>query len=484
MTRRFSLALALALSIAVPAGAEPATDAGAQKLIEAFTTYLGAYAGMVTVTPQGDTYEVKIDPTDLMAGLKAQGASGTVLPVVLMLADMGDGKWKVTQDGPFAIAMQMPGLISFDLKAANQSWSGVYDESLKAFESSKGEVTGLTMSEHVTQPGEPEMNVAYSIDKVTLESSSTAAASGGVDSAITYGISGLNETFTVPASPQMPTPMDITIQVESYVSDATVAAMRSSEVLDLWAWFVAHPDKAAVEADFDAMKDKLRAALPLFDAVTSTGTMTNLTGTTPFGALSAEAADITIEMNGVTADGRLREKIALTGLKLPTEVMPIWVPALLPDAMTLDFTVDSFNLAAPAQILLDTMKPGEKPSPEVNAQLMQAFMPDGLVHLTLAPTGISSAMYNLSVESDLRAGPALPVPVGTAFVKITGLDAVMTALQSAPPEVSQQAIPGMMMARGLAKNDGPDSYSWQIEMAEGGNISVNGMDMSAMGGAQ
>jgi hypothetical protein len=39
-----------------------------------------------------------------------------------------------------------------------------------------------------------------------------------------------------------------------------------------------------------------------------------------------------------------------------------------------------------------------------------------------------------------------------------------------------------MMARGLAKTEGDDSYSWAIEMGADGKISVNGMDMSAMGG--
>jgi hypothetical protein len=484
MTRRFSLALALALAATFPAGAETATPEGAQQLAETFKTYLGSYAGIVAVVPKGESYEVTVDPTDLMAGLKAQGASGTVMPMVLMLTDLGDGTWTVTQDGPIAIAMEMPGLITFDLKAANQSWSGVYDENLKAFATSKGEVTGLTLNEVVTQPDQPEMKIAYAIDKATFESSAVASGAGGVDSTMVYAISGLNETFTLPASPQMPGPMDVTVKVESYVADGKVAAMRSSEILDLWAWFVAHPDKAAAEADFSAMKEKIGAALPIFDKITANGTMTNMTGTTPFGAFSADAAAIEVEMNGVKTDGKLREKIALSGLKLPTEVMPIWVPPLLPDAVTIDFTVDSFNLAAPAQILLDTMKPGEKPSPEVNAQLMQALLPDGAVHVTVSPTGVSSDMYNLTVESDMKAGPAMPTPVGTAFIKVTGLDAVMTALQSAPPEVSQQAIPGIMMVRGLAKNDGPDSYSWEVEMGEGGKISVNGVDMSAMGGAQ
>jgi hypothetical protein len=482
MTFRFPLVLALAVAAAFPAGAEPASPEGAQKLTETFASYLGTYAGAVTVTPQGDSYEVKIDATGLMAGLKEKGATGSVAPMTLTLTDMGDGKWNVSQEGPIAIAMEMPGLITFDLKAESQKWSGVFDENLKAFATSEGEMTGLTLNEVVTQPGQPEMKVLYSIDRMTMASSATAGAAGGVDGVMQYTVNGLDETFTLPPTEQMPMPMDINIKVETYAADAKVATMRSAEIMDLWAWFVAHPDKAAVEADFDAMKEKIRTALPLFDTITANGTMTNLTGTTPFGALSAEAATVEIGMNGVKSDGKLHEKIALSGLKLPTEVMPPWVPPFLPDALTFDFTVDSFNLSAPAQILLDTMKPGEKPSPEVNAQLMQAFLPDGAVHLNLAPTGISSDMYNVSVEGDIKAGPAMPMPVGSAFVKVTGLDAVMTALQSAPPEVSQQAIPGIMMARGMAKNDGPDSYSWDIQMGEGGKVTVNGVDMSGMGG--
>ncbi len=151
MTRTFPLALAFALATAFPAGAGPATPEGAQKLTETFAAYLGSFSGAVTVTPQGDTYEVKVDPTDLMAGLKAQGASGSVLPMTLTLTDLGDGKWNVSQDGPFAIAMEMPGLITFDLKAENQSWSGVFDESLKAFEFEPGRDDGS----HDERTGDP-----------------------------------------------------------------------------------------------------------------------------------------------------------------------------------------------------------------------------------------------------------------------------------------------------------------------------------------
>ncbi len=482
MNRRFSTALALALAAAFPAAADPVTPQGAQRLAEVFQTYLGSYAGLVTVTPSGETYEVKVDPSHLISDLSAQGGSGSVTPMMLTLTDMGDGKWNVAQEGPFAVALDVPGIIKLDVSAENQTWSGVFDESLKAFETSKGEIIGLSLTEALTQPGKPEMNVSYKIEKMSVESSAKAGAAGGVDGTMQYAVSGLDETFTLPPSPQMPGPMDVNIKVESYTADGKVAAVRTAEILDLWAWFVAHPDEAAVKAEFGAMKDKLRAALPIFDNMILTGTMSNLTGTTPFGSLSADTAAVAIDVNGIKADGKLREQVALSGLKLPTDLMPIWVPPLLPDALTLDVTVDSFNLAAPAQILLDEMKPDEKLTPEVNTQLLQAFLPDGRVAVALGPSGVGSGMYDLSVTGNLSAGPAMPMPVGNALIEITGLDAVMDALQSAPPEVSQQAIPGIMMARGLAKPEGDDKYSWAIEMGEGGKVTVNGVDLSGMGG--
>ncbi|MGL4279684.1 MAG: hypothetical protein ACRCS0_04900, partial [Albidovulum sp.] len=354
-------------------------------------------------------------------------------------------------------------------------------ETLKTFETSEGEITALTLNEILTQPGQPEMKVSYAVDKALFEGNSVAAAVG-VDVTSKVTVTGLTETFTVPPTEQMPMPMDVTITAEGFVQDATASGIRASELLDLWAWFVAHPGEDAVKANFDEMKGNIRAALPFFNSVSGTAAVTNLAGSSPMGGFSAERADFVFDMSGVTAEGKLHEKIALTGLKLPEEMMPAWVPPLLPKDVTLDFTFDSFDLAAPAQILLDEMKPEGELSDEVNARLMQAMLPDGTFNATVAPSSVTGSIYNLSLEGAMTAGPAQPIPVGAALIKATGLDAVMAALQSAPPEVSQQAIPGIMMARGLAKTDGPDSYSWDIQMSADGKFIVNGVDLSAMGG--
>lgn len=482
MTRSFLIALAAALFTAVPALAQTATSEGAQHLTEVLQTYLGNTEGVVTVTPAGESYTVAIDPSKLMAAAGGEAAGAVVSPIDFEVAELGGGKWKVTQEGPASFSVNIPGALQLDIQAESYDWNGVFDETLKAFESSEGVITGLNVHEVVTQPDQPEMKVAYTISKMEMRSTA-AAASAGVDATASYSATGVSETFTLPPSAGMPGPMDVTLTADTYSGDAKVNGMRMGELLGVWAWFVAHPSSDAIKADFDGMKSSVRTALPFFDSMTGTGTLTNLAGTTPMGGFSAEKADVVFDTSGATADGKLHEKIALSGLKLPEEIMPAWVPALLPHAVTLDFTVDGFDLAAPAQILLDEMKPEGKLSDEANARLMQAFLPDGTFNATVAPSNITGNIYDLSLQGAVTAGPAAPMPAGSALIKATGLDAVMKALEAAPPEVSQQAIPVIMMARGMAKPEGTDSYSWDIQMSADGKFTINGVDMSAMGGA-
>ena len=65
--------------------------------------------------------------------------------------------------------------------------------------------------------------------------------------------------------------------------------------------------------------------------------------------------DILVDMNGVVADGKLREKFTLTGLKTPPGIVPAWAESLVPQQMTLDFSGTGFDLAAPAAKIIDVM---------------------------------------------------------------------------------------------------------------------------------
>ena len=481
MFDKYLFAAGLALA-AAPAWAAPATQDGADHLKSVFEAYLGQTEGVVTVTPNGEAYTVSLDPANQIAKAPNGGKGATVSPIELQVAELGDGKWQVSQNGPVDFNMLVPGMLELRIAAEDYNWSGVFDESLKAFETSAGKATGVNLTEAVTQPGQPTMNVAYTVDSIKIATSAVAGATGGIDGTMSYVVTGMTETFTLPPTPQMPAPMDVTITADSYTAEGNTTAMRNAALLELWAWFVAHPGEDAIKANFDEMKGKVGAALPFFDNVRASGTMNNLAVITPMGEAKATAAEIVVDVNGAVADGKVRERIKLSGLQLPEELMPDWVPPLLPKTVTLDFTIDSFDLAAPAQILLAEMGPDGNSTPDMEQRMRMALIPAGTVDIALAETGASSDMYGLTVDGKMSVGPMTPMPVGNAVIRVNGLDAVMQALQSAPPEVSQQAIPGIMMARGLAKPEGEDSYSWTIEASATGQILVNGVDLSAMGG--
>jgi hypothetical protein len=70
------------------------------------------------------------------------------------------------------------------------------------------------------------------------------------------------------------------------------------------------------------------------------------------------------------------------------------------------------------------------------------------------------------------------------LVKLKGIDDIMTAVQSAPPEMGlQQAAPVIIMAKGLGKQEADGFLSWTIEGSPAG-VTINGVDPMKMGGGQ
>jgi hypothetical protein len=119
---------------------------------------------------------------------------------------------------------------------------------------------------------------------------------------------------------------------------------------------------------------------------------------------------------------------------------------------------------------------GTPPAPDFDMQMLGALLPTGAVDITLAPGGITAPGYVLSYEGAMSAGP-MGAPSGDAKISLTGIEAIMTALQSAPPEMgAQDILPMIAMAQGLAKPEG-DALVWEVNMAPTGAVSVNGMEL-------
>ena len=482
-TRSSILAFILFASAATPAFAATATPEEAARLSAVFQTYLGQEPGVVTVTPVGEAFEVKIDFAPLIAKFKQPNFSAEISPFVVKLADKGNGKWLVTQDSPLSYSAKVPGQMEMTARIGTLKGSSVFDQNLSAFANSTYDIADFAVDETVTTPEAGSTHIAYNVRAMHYETVATPSGADAADGTFHVAMSGITETIGVPMPPSAGPPIDITIKVETGTQDGTVKGFKAQAIYKLIAWFVAHPSEEAIKGNQAELKTLISAGLPLFENVTSTGALQNLTATTPMGLVSIAKLGFDVGVNGVVADGMVHEGFRAEGIALPPGLVPPFAIDLVPHSFAFDFKVADFNLADPAKMLLEVVDlTEEKPTtPEEDAKLLTALLPKGAVTFSIGPGKVSSKLYDVGFEGTMTAGP-VGTPLGTATITAKGLDGVLKALQAAPPEMVGQAMPGIIAAKGMAKTEPDGSLSWKIENTINGSVLVNGIDVSKMGG--
>lgn len=475
------LTLGFLLGASAPALAA-ATPEEAQRLTALFQSYLGQTPGVVSVTPQGESYAAKIDLAPLFAKVKDPTVSLSLSPLEWTLTDQGGGQWKVDQNQPLSFAFGVKGEGETKGSVASVVSTGVFEEALGGFTTTSAELKAVTAEQTVTDTG-ATTRVSYAVDSVSMQTTMQGSPDAA-DATSTYSFSGLKETVSVPAAADTPA-MDLVLTAPSGQQDSTIKGLRLKAVSDLVTWLVAHQDPKEIVAEQAVFKDKLRAALPLFTSLSGNSTVDNLTATSPFGQFAVKQFGFGAEMNGIVADGRLRQTFSFTGLEVPAALLPPWAAGLVPESFKLDVGVADFDLAAPAALILDKLdlsKPEPLPK-DLDAPLMQALMPKGSVTITLGPSDILAKLYGLAAEGSMTAGP-VAMPSGQALITMKGLDETMAALQAGPPDIQQMSA-GLLLVKGLGKAEADGTLSWKVETTPGGAITVNGADVSKMlGGGQ
>ncbi|MFO1133558.1 MAG: hypothetical protein U1E16_16295 [Hyphomicrobiales bacterium] len=470
------------LGVSAPALAA-ATPEEAQRLTTLFQSYLGNTPGVVSVSPQGDSYAAKLDLTPLFAKVKDPTVSLTLSPLEWTLTDQGGGKWKVDQSQPLDFAFGVKGQGETRGKIGTVTSTGTFDEALGGFSTSTAEFKAIVADQTMTEGGSTT-RISYDIETVSMQTAMQGTPESA-DATSTYGFTGLKETISVPAAADGSTPaMDVVITSPTGKQDGVIKGLKLKAVSDIVTWLVANQEPQAVVAQQAVLKDKLRAALPLFTSLSGSSTLDDVTATTPFGPVAVKQFGFGAEMNGVVADGKLRETFSFTGLQIPQALVPAWAAGMIPGNFSLDVGVSDFDLAAAAALILDKIdlsKPDPLPK-ELDAPLMQALMPKGAVTITLGPSQILARLYDLTAAGSMTAGP-VAMPAGQALVKIKGLDETMAALQAAPPDVQQMSA-ALLLVKGLGKAEADGSLSWKIESTPAGAITVNGADVSKMMGGQ
>ncbi len=385
-----------------------ATPEEAQRLTTLFQAYLGAEPGVVTVAPLADSYRATIDVAPLLAKVKEPGFSASLSPIAWTLTPQGSGKWKVDQDQPLSFAFKVDGQVEMKGSMGSIKGTGIFDEALGTFASTSSEYTQFAFEQVMTENGQTS-RVVYTIASLKAESTMTGT-SDSADGTSRYTYTDLRETLSIPQGAGAP-PVDIAIASPSGFQDGTVKGLKPKAMTELVAWLVARPSKERIIADQTGLKERLRAALPVFSHVSANGTINGLTVNSMIGQFALDKLDVTVDMNGVVADGLLREKFVFSGFKPPQGIVPPWAASLVPENFTIDFNVKDFDLAAPAAMIIDRLDLSKDPPlpNDMDTALQQALMPKGSVTIGLGPSEIIARIFDLKAEGSMTAGPiALP----------------------------------------------------------------------------
>lgn len=480
--RNAFLGITLFALTATTALAASATADEAARLTALFQTYVGAEPGVVTVAPTGDAYTVTFDFAPFIAKASSDTFTGTITPYVMTLTDNEDGTWATSVDQAFAADFTVTGLSAMSYKMGSIKGTAVFDETLAAFSTSRTDFTDIAITQVISIPDQPPTNSSSTAASGFYESSAVASTVKGVDSTVTYALTDYAQTMAMPGALGA-APSDILITSQTYGATGALTGFQPDAFYKLIAWFVAHPSEAAIKADQAGLKAVLTDGMPFFQNIDTTGAMENVTIGTPVGVFAADKLGIAVKANGLITDGLFREAITVSGLTVPEGLLPAWSADLVPTAFGIDVTGSGFDAAAPAAAFIaafDLTKP-EPVDAATSAQIMAAFLPTGTGNITLAPGNITAPSYNLTYQGAMTAGPG-GMPVGTAKITMTGMDAVITALQAGPPEMTGQMVPMLGMAQGMAAPGEGGALVWDIDASTPGTLLVNGVDMMAMMG--
>ncbi len=193
------------------------------------------------------------------------------------------------------------------------------------------------------------------------------------------------------------------------------------------------------------------------------------------GAASASVVRIGFGGEAPTALLRVWFDIGVDGLAL--HGVPPDAAKLVPRQITFRPSIAGVPTDALTKLAVAATRPGTEPNrldPEIAALFAQGSVTLGLEALafTIGPAQFQGAgSLQMISETEME---------GQARLTATGFDALMDVVRGNPD--MQQALPVLVLARGLARTDG-DRLVWDLASTRTGGITLNGVDVSALMGA-
>jgi len=472
--KRLSLgASLLALGvIASPALAADATPEGAKQLQDQLARYLTPAAfesGVMTVTPQGGAYALKIDMSMISQAAAAKGDAFTFEPYTYLITPKDDGTYDVSSNSPLSLSAKSNAgekAFEFKLGMTDCEATGVFDPKLGSFSDM---TSGCGKGEFVMHTAAEDVDATYGEIKTTTKS---VAADGGTTVTISSDIAGVTESISV----KQGQPFQATLKAGAAKQEVVFAGARITNVLDLVAFLVqtGGPEKAlAAQQD---IKDKLLAALPLWTTLGGNVVFSDVSIETPIGVVKAASFSEGIGLSGATKDASYSIGIKLAGLELPEGLVPGWAAPLVPKEGNIDMKLSGADLDALARLAITSFDATKNPPipNELQGQFM-ALLLGGQPKVTLSPSKLTADKVEIGASGEMSVFPS---QAGKVTVTATNLDAVTDAITNSDMPNKEQALMGLTMVKGMGKAGADGSTVWEVEFdVASKKVLVNGQPL-------
>ena len=467
-----SLAAALLWGFPALAGDKPATPEGADALKALIAKYLpAAQAGatpFVTVTAEGSHYLISADLSALNALLKEAGVSYDPAAIVYQAIEQDDGNWRVAMDALPKIAFhseEANGAIELtNFRSAaliNPTIAWLLSGSASA---DKGAI----------QIQNQKLNQTIDFGPVQETITTIVAGDGSVSTQVKEEVAELG--LKAVGSGENDSPINFSGRAEKALITFGVDGFKSRKAFDLWGLVAAHPERAdlaAHEAEFKGLLKGLAApGLKLEEGIEAQKTVV----TASLGAIAL--ANVKYQLGAANAgpQSAINLSVSADGLSLPVGLLPPNAGALTPSKIDVAATLKGIDITAAAnEWISDLSLQGDGPvlSDENADKVEAAFLSAGPVQIQFAPSHVVAPALDGDFAGVIRLDHNKPT--GAITVHMREFDKTMAAVKGLGPDIAAKAMPGLALAKGLAKSESDGSLSWLVELDAERSIKINGI---------
>jgi hypothetical protein len=472
--RRLALLSVAAALCAFPALAadKPATPEGADALkaliARLFPAAQTGSAPLVTVTPESAYYLISTDLGALNALLKETGVSYDPAVIVYKAVEQDDGNWRVSMDSLPRIGFHSDDA-SGSLELTNFRSAALVSPAVAWLLSGSG-----SADKGAFQLQNPKLTRGIDFGPAQETLATNVGADGSVSTQVKEEIAELG--VKAAGTGENESPINFSGRVEKALINLGVDGFKSRKAFDLWSLIAAHParaDLAAHEAELKGLLKELAApGLKLDEGIEAQKTVV----TASVGAIAL--ADVKYQLGAANAgpQSSINFSLSADGLSLPVGLLPPNATALTPSKIDVAATLKGIDIAAAAnEWISDLSLRGEGPVlSDDNAEKVEAaFLSAGPVQIEFAPSHVVAPAVDADFAGSIRLDRAKPT--GAITIHARGFDKTMAAVKDLGPDIAGKAMPGLALAKGLAKSESDGSLSWLVELDAARSIKVNGI---------